>query len=305
MQKPARHAAPRHACRASPRPPAPRLTRNNRNGAALLHLDHLALRAAASSAHNAVAEAEWVLKLPRAYPSHGLPLYPNWAFSAAAALRLLGREAEGARALRRALLLFPSALPLLLREAMPDVVAAARVRGEWEDALGAEATIEAAGATERTLLRLYVTRHAAHWAAAAPRDWLLREAGFLACELKDATKDNGAAAALRADCAALRAAEYGGAAAAHDEFGDADAADFTSDLPQQLPEEEDNGAPPPGMGAEGAAANRRVARAPRLPGRLVVPREEWVHLDARTHPVLQFFYSLVPWYVPPRAQHQQ
>ena len=41
--------------------------------------------------------------------------------------------------------------------------------------------------------------------------------------------------------------------------------------------------------------------APRLPGRLVVPREEWVHLDARTHPVLQFFYSLVPWYVPPRA----
>ena len=36
-------------------------------------------------------------------------------------------------------------------------------------------------------------------------------------------------------------------------------------------------------------------------GRLVVPREEWMELDTRnTHPLLLFFYSLLPWAVAPR-----
>ena len=63
-----------------------------------LHLDHFALRAAAA----APADAAWVLRLPRAYPAHGLLLYPNYALSAAAALRVLGRAEAAATQLRRA-----------------------------------------------------------------------------------------------------------------------------------------------------------------------------------------------------------
>ena len=65
---------------------------------ACLHLDHFALCAAAA----APAEASWVLRLPRAYPAHGLLLYPNYALSAAAALRVLGRAEAAATQLRRA-----------------------------------------------------------------------------------------------------------------------------------------------------------------------------------------------------------
>ena len=46
----------------------------------------------------------------------------------------------------------------------------------------------------------------------------------------------------------------------------------------------------------GGAAPRR---APRLPGRLVVPREERLQLDLNTHPLKQFFLSLLPWAMPP------
>ena len=41
---------------------------------ACLHLDHFALAAAAA----APADASWVLRLPRAFPAHGLLLYPNF-----------------------------------------------------------------------------------------------------------------------------------------------------------------------------------------------------------------------------------
>lgn len=63
---------------------------------ACLHLDHFALCAAAA----APADASWVLRLPRAYPAHGLLLYPNYALSAAAALRVLGRTEAAATQLR-------------------------------------------------------------------------------------------------------------------------------------------------------------------------------------------------------------
>ena len=256
---------------------------------ALLHLDHFALRAAAAAA--APREAEWVLRLPRAYPSHGLGLYPNYALSAAVALRWLGRAAEAERQLRRALLLFPAALPLLAREALPEHAGARRVADEWAAELGAAAGLDAAGATLRTLLALYAARHAAHWREAAERDWLLEQATALLAALR---RGDAATLAMRDDCAAVRASEYGGAPAAHDEFAEADPADFTPELPAQLPADEDEPWQP-GGGAAGAARRR----PPRLPGRLVVPPEEWVYLDARTNPLVQFFLSLVPWAMPP------
>ena len=76
---------------------------------ACLHLDHFALRAAAA----VPADAMWVLRLTRCYPAHGLPLYPNYALSAAAALRVLGRAEAAATQLRRAPLPAPqpTALP--------------------------------------------------------------------------------------------------------------------------------------------------------------------------------------------------
>ena len=51
-----------------------------------------------------------------------------------------------------------------------------------------------------------------------------------------------------------------------------------------------------GAGAAGGAPRR----PPRLPGRLVVTREERLQLDPCTHPLKQFFLSLLPWAEMPR-----
>ena len=185
---------------------------------------------------------------------------------------------------RRALLLFPAALPLLTREAMAEFPRASRVAAAWEEELGAAARLGAAGATLRTLLELYAARHAALWKE--EREWLLGEAEALLDALRRADAE---VLRLRDDCAAVRVAEYGGGAAEHDEFAEADPADFTPALPAQLPADE--GDPWMGAGADGAAQRR----APRLPGRLVVPREERLQLDPHTHPLKQFFLSLLPW----------
>jgi len=190
---------------------------------------------------------------------------------------------------RRALLLFPAALPLLAREALTDFPRAARLAAAWEEELGAAARLGAAGATLRTLLELYATRHAALWKA--EREWLLGEGEALLDALRRADAE---ALRLRDDCAAVRAAEYGGGAAEHDEFAEAEPADFTAALPAQLPADE--GDPWMGAGADGGAPRR----PPRLPGRLVVPREERLQLDPRTHPLKQFFLSLLPWAEMPR-----
>ena len=72
---------------------------------ACLHLDHFALRAAAA----VPADAAWVLRLPAAYRAHGLLLYPNYALSAAVALRVLGRTEAAAKQLRHAPPLAPHA----------------------------------------------------------------------------------------------------------------------------------------------------------------------------------------------------
>lgn len=167
---------------------------------------------------------------------------------------------------------------------MAEFPRAARVATAWEEELGAAARLGAAGATLRTLLELYASRHAALWKG--EREYLLGEAEALLDALRRADAD---ALRLRDDCAAVRAAEYGGGAAEHDEFAEADPADFTPALPAQLPADE--GDPWMGAGAEGGAPRR----PPRLPGRLVVPREERLQLDPHTHPLKQFFLSLLPW----------
>ena len=80
-------------------------------------------------------------------------------------------------------------------------------------------------------------------------------------------------------------------------FATADAADFCAAPPEALPAEHLEAA----MGEGAAGRWVRVARRPGLrpEGRLVVPREEWVTLEAGTHPLLQFWLSLLPWAVPP------
>ena len=101
---------------------------------------------------------------------------------------------------------------------------------------------------------------------------------------------------LRLRLAAVRDASYGGSAMAHDEFDEADAADFSVELPAQMPADE-------GGGGEAPAAGRwvRQAAAERPVGRLVVPREERLQLQRGTNPLVQFFYSLLPWAMaPPR-----
>ena len=107
----------------------------------LLHLDYYALRSASASTEPAVEALQWLLQLPQQLPQHSLSLYPNIAFSLALTHRRLlehlmhgnrsmntsaaddalqrAREQEAElnarQQLRRALLLFPAALPLLVR----------------------------------------------------------------------------------------------------------------------------------------------------------------------------------------------
>ena len=100
-------------------------------------------------------------------------------------------------------------------------------------------------------------------------------------------------AALAADCAVARQAEYFCGAHEHTEFAEADPSDFGLELPAQLPAEllaaalADPDRPPP------------PPAEPRLPGRLVVPRRERLQLRAQTHPIVQFFLSLLPWAMAP------
>ena len=76
-----------------------------------------------------------------------------------------------------------------------------------------------------------------------------------------------------------------------------DGADFEPTPPAALPAEQLEAAR--GEGAAGRWV--RVRQPPRLrpEGRLVVPRDEWVELRSDTHPLLQFWYSLLPWTVAP------
>ena len=100
---------------------------------------------------------------------------------------------------------------------------------------------------------------------------------------------------LRANLAAARAQSYGEAARQFDEFEDADPADFSPDLPAQMPVDE-------GGADEEPAAGRwahRGARPQRPVGRLVVPPEERLQLTRGTNPLVQFFLSLLPWATPP------
>lgn len=149
----------------------------------------------------------------------------------------------------------------------------------------------------RRLLRLYAERSAPLWKRHWPLVWLKERSALLLRRLDEA---HAPTLELAANCAAARAAAYGGAPAMHDEFADADASDFSLDLPAQMPADEGGGdddlgpgrwAPPPG-------------RPPRPPGRLVVPREEWLELRPDTNPLVQFFLSMLPWAVPTTARRR-
>lgn len=255
---------------------------------ALLHLDAYALRS---------GEAEWLLRLPRQLPTHSLALYPNTAFSSALALRALGRVNDGSAdlatgQLRRALLLFPAALPMLLRKAAPESPRALLAIDEWTSAIGAD---DASGRTLGKLLRLYVAKTVDQWADASTTAWLVDEAIALAACLRAADAPS---CALRDDLAHVAAAEYGEASRAIDEFALADPDDFEPTPPAALPEDL---LPQPGDAA--AAGGRwRPVRAPRPAGRLVVPREEWVVLERATGAAatfVTFWRSLLPWTVAP------
>jgi len=173
----------------------------------------------------------------------------------------------------------------------------------WEEALGGgrrageekSQTVpveeEACGATLGLLLRLYASQHTSFWKERPHLwAWLLASADSLLRRLEARDED---VVALAADCAVARQAEYFCGAHEHTEFAEADPSDFGLELPAQLPAEllaaalADPDRPPP------------PPAEPRLPGRLVVPRRERLQLRAQTHPVVQFFLSLLPWAMAP------
>eukprot|EP00965_Chrysotila_dentata_P143930 4754497-Pleurochrysis_carterae.AAC.3 len=272
----------------------------------LQQMDFFALRAKQNT---------WLLSFANANPNLSLSMYPNWAFSLALAQHQRVSErraatddahagvaaAEADSQLARALLLFPAALPMLVRRVAADNAAALRVLQQWEEALasrGAQdlgtgagsvsSTNEAGyGATLGKLLRLFVERHSTTFSASEAQAWLLRVASSVSQRLLEGEVE---AVCLHDACALARFCEYSGAPARHDEFLDANPADFSESLPAQLPED---------LQAFAAADGEGGARPARLPGRLVVPREERMQLRADTSPVLQFFLSLIPWAMPP------
>jgi len=278
----------------------------------LLHLDFLALMAGST---------RWLLAFPGALPAHSLPLYPQYAMSLAIAMRIESGGASSAAwadlgpgrkfdeqdvvpagamlaadvQLCRALLLFPGLLPMLVRKVAPGAQAALLAMKAWEDALGGAAhplSEAEAGATLGTLLRLYVTRHAPLWKERpALWAWLVSTADALLGRLASCETET---LALAADCAAVRQAEYFVGAHEHNEFADADPADFSLELPAQLPAEALAAAM---ADPDGPLPNQM--REVRLPGRLVVPRAERMQLRSQTNPLLQFFLSLIPWAMPP------
>ena len=132
----------------------------------LLRFDRLALRA---------AEGRWLISALLPACRHlGLCLYPNYAFSAAIALRSLREESAGSSAdgvaggataqLQRALLLFPSALRVILRAAAEADGAPSEADrmavAAWEAATGATGT---PGATLGSLLGMYAELSSSTW----------------------------------------------------------------------------------------------------------------------------------------------
>lgn len=231
---------------------------------------------------------------------------PQWATSLAVALRLAdgasgawadraSDDAPGAAELQlwRALLLFPPLLPALVRRIAPDAPRALLAMEAWEvQPLSQPLTGDACGATLGALLRLYVARHAPLWKERpALWAWLLATAEGLTSRLAAA---DARVVAIASDCAAAREAEFMAGAHEHNEFGDADPSDFVVELPAQLPAE----ALAAAMADPGGVLLARPD-APRLPGRLVVPRAERLQLRPHTHPLLQFCLSLLPWAMPP------
>jgi hypothetical protein len=185
-----------------------------------------AATAAAAASSNAKAPASgsgaaaddcllWLLQLAGTQlPAHSLGLYPNYAFSIALARRRLHErlrsrarrmdesdaqqatyahaEAEAAADarghLRRALLLFPAVLPLLLRGADGNAADGdARATGlcaRWAAVHGAAASVASCGKTLGKLLALYHAKCALLWTAPPARAWLVAEAEALAVLLE-------------------------------------------------------------------------------------------------------------------------
>jgi len=302
----------------------------------LLHLDFYSLRAADDDVYT----LDWLLQLPQQLPTHSLALYPNIAFSLALARRKLHErcmhrerrmdqpvdqtaEIDAAAAatsqLRRALLLFPSGLPLLLCKmataGQPPLPPPAELLAEWAAVHGQSADQDGCGATLRKLFTLYAEKCVSLWSARNAREWLLAEATQLASLLKGLPSPPAAGemqppvpAALPSearhllrlwqDCKLVSACEYPVASSGRfDEYSSADVADFSPNPPDALPADQLEAA------AGQGAAGRWVRHAPRQlrpEGRLVVPRKEWLVLDPATHPLKQFFLALLPWAVAPR-----
>ena len=126
------------------------------------------------------------------------PLHQPTAHAASEALKQLRVRVRVRVRVRLTLTL---TLTLTLK-ALADFPRAARLAAAWEEELGAAARLGAAGATLRTLLELYATRHAALWKE--EREWLLGEGEALLDALRRADAD---ALRLRDDCAAVRAAD--------------------------------------------------------------------------------------------------
>lgn len=240
-------------------------------------------------------ELEWLLLLPRALRGLGLPLYPQHAAARALALRQLGRRDEANAQLERVLLLFPPLLGELASKCAPSSADALGAKEGWGGALGAvglggEINGRSNGAALSQFIRLTVEQQAPLWKKAPNWRWLVSVCAHLGERLRSADAET---RSLCADCAAVRRVEYGGASITFEEIDEANV--FGGELPPQLPADEDGG----GFGGGGAAAQPWVRAQPRLPGRLVVPRHERTQLTRETHPLKLFFYSLIPWAMPP------
>ena len=280
----------------------------------LLRFDRLALRA---------DEGRWLTSALLPACRHlGLCLYPNYAFSAAVALRGLGESsadgvAGGATAqLQRALLLFPSALRVILHAAAEADGAPSeanrRAVAVWEAATGAAGT---PGATLSSLLGMYAELSSSTWRRPELGAWLRRTAADVAVELGDGSArgrrlgggdggdvgggggGGGYYVQLRDDCAAARAASYGGAASRYDEFARLKGSPplpLSDALPTPLPADALDG-----MWDDAGAAAPPRPRPVRPVGRLVVPAEERYEIPREANLLAKFALSLLPWATPP------
>ena len=233
-------------------------------------------------------------------------------------------EEAARKAIRTALLLFPAMLSMLIGDGDQQ-----RLVERWNQVHGPSASDSQCGVTLRKLLRLYVAKSGSLWEGRTAKDWLVSEARSL-CAILDrvlfarqrakadekrpqAAADDAEAVEIGrmwSDLMTIREHEYGPASASYtfDEFRSADIADFKPTPPDALPAEhleqleaaEDlGGAPRQWVRVQRRQVMNAQQRAEM--GRLVVPREEWMELDTRnTHPLLLFFYSLLPWAVAPR-----